>query len=267
MMSMDSPLINLVNVSFQRKGCTILSDVSWRIETGQNWALLGANGSGKTTLLKIITGYEWASRGSIYVLGNHFGECMLGELRKTIGWVSSIVNTQLPAKDSAVQVVLSGLEASMGLYRDFEKTEFAKAYQALEVIGGIGFAEQRFGTLSQGEQQRILIARALINQPQLIVLDEPCIGLDPAAREKFLQDIGKLTVKKNAPGIIYVTHHIEEIYPWIDHALILKNGRVLGFGPKDDVLCSEMLSNAFDCEFKVRHDRQRYTLSIKSYDD
>jgi iron complex transport system ATP-binding protein len=263
---MESPVIYLKNIFFRRKDHEIISDVSWRIESGQNWALLGANGSGKTTLLKIVTGYEWPSSGEVRVLGEHFGECSIYELRKTIGWVSSTITTQVPLRDSAVRVAASGIDSSIGLHREFSEEEFKRARKALEMAGGSDFADQQFGTLSQGEQQKTLLARSLVNRPRLIVLDEPCIGLDPAARENFLRDIGNLSEKPDAPGIIYVTHHIEEIFPRIDHVLILKDGGVLESGRKEKVICSEVMSRAFDCECRVQKNRQRYQLNIHNRD-
>ena len=166
-------------------------------------------------------------------------------------------------QDSAVQIAVSGIDTSIGLHREFSKEEFKRAHQALEMAGGAGFADQQFGTLSQGEQQKTLIARCLVNQPRLIILDEPCIGLDPAARENFLRDIGCLSEKPNAPGIIYVTHHVEEIFPWIDHVLVLKNGKVLASGSKENVICAEVLSKAFDCKCQVQQNGQRYQLNIQ----
>jgi iron complex transport system ATP-binding protein len=263
---MESPVIYLKNIFFRRKDHQIVSDVSWRIESGQNWALLGANGSGKTSLLKIVTGYEWPSSGEVYVLGEHFGECSLFELRKTIGWVSSTIITQVPLRDSALKIAASGIDSSIGLHREFSEDEFKRARKALDMAGGSDFADQQFGTLSQGEQQKTLIARSLVNQPRLIVLDEPCIGLDPAARESFLHDIGKLSEKPDAPGIIYVTHHIEEIFPWIDHVLVLKDGAVLESGSKEKVICADVLSRAFACKCRVQQNGQRYQLNIQDRD-
>ena len=169
-------------------------------------------------------------------------------------------------RDSAVQITASGVDSSIGVHREFSEDEFKRAHEALEMAGGADFAGQQFGTLSQGEQQKTLIARSLISQPRLIVLDEPCIGLDPSARESFLRDIGNLSEKPDAPGIIYVTHHIEEIFPWIDHVLVLKDGRVLDSGSKEKVICADVLSRAFDCECRVQQNGQRYRLNIQSRD-
>ncbi|MFA5865611.1 MAG: ABC transporter ATP-binding protein [Phycisphaerae bacterium] len=256
------PILDLKNIDFLRGSRMILSGVSWTIQPGQHWALLGANGSGKTTLLKIITGYEWPSEGSVSVLGQNFGQCNLPQLRKTIGWVSCALEHNLPEFDTALQIVASGFEASLGLYRDFTQNEFLYARQALEFLGGGYFVDQPYSQLSQGEQQRVLIARALVNKPALLILDEPCSGLDPAARESFLNDLARLTRQNNAPTLIYVTHHIEEIGPWITHVLVLKTGQTLAAGPAPEVLTSRLLSVAFDHPCIVENHNTRYYLRM-----
>ncbi|MBP7935375.1 MAG: ABC transporter ATP-binding protein [Phycisphaerae bacterium] len=255
------PVLRLSNIGFRRGERQILSSVSWTIEPGQHWALLGANGSGKTTLLKIVTGYEWVSEGSVEALGQLFGECDLRTLRKSIGWVSSALVHTFPGRDTAESVVLSGLEASIGLYRDFTAEESNRARHTLALMGAEHLAEQPYELMSQGEQQRVLIARALVNQPTLLILDEPCAGLDPAARNHFLFDVGQLAQRPQAPTLIVVTHHIEEIHPWITHVLVLKEGRVLATGPKETVLTSAHLSTAFSFDCHVRQDGRLFYLA------
>ena len=250
------------NIFFCREEREILSNVSWQIEKGQNWALLGANGSGKTTLLKIITGYEWPTRGSVSVLGNRYGKCQLREVRKAIGWVSSNIPEKIPHKDKAIDIVVSGFEASMGLYRDYSDAEYCRAMEALELLSSGHFADQPFNIMSQGERQRTLIARALINKPKLLVLDEPCSGLDPAAKELFLSDLEALVNQPDAPGIIYVTHHIDEIREWITNVLVIKNGQKLAEGKVQSVLTDEILSSAFECKCTVLNDVKNYNLKI-----
>ncbi|MBP8605534.1 MAG: ATP-binding cassette domain-containing protein [Phycisphaerae bacterium] len=240
----------------------ILSDVSWRIEAGKHWALLGANGSGKTTLLKILTGYEWPTFGTVRVLGERFGICDIGRLRKLIGWVSSAMTQRLPMQDLAVEVVASGLDASIGLYRQISPEEFAKSLDMLKKLRADSIAHQDYGTLSQGEMQKVLIARALVCEPKLLILDEPCIGLDPAARQRFMNDLAVLARQDNAPTIILVTHHIEEIDPWIQQVLLLKNGQVLAVGEPDDVITSRRMSELFDYPCSVFRQGAEFLLRI-----
>ncbi len=255
-------IIDLHSICFRRQEKKILDEVSWTIQAGGHCALLGANGSGKTTLLKIVTGYEWPTSGRVEVLGKRFGACDLPQLRKTIGWVSSAIEERLPHNDTALDVVLSGLEASMGVYRSFDDEEMAKALEALASLEAEDLAQQPFGRLSQGEQQRVLIARALVVKPRLLILDEPCVGLDPAARHHFLADLAGFALADRAPTIILVTHHIEEIGPWIEQALILKRGTVLAHGTPSEVLTDAILGEALDAECYVTRDLSRYRLTV-----
>ncbi|MCC6154595.1 MAG: ABC transporter ATP-binding protein [Candidatus Hydrogenedentes bacterium] len=246
------PILSVNNVHFVRNHRQILNGVTWTIAPGEHWAILGANGSGKTTLLKIVTGYEWATEGSVEVLGERFGESDIRVLRKHVGWVSSSLEHRLPANDRAIDVVLSGLDASLGVYRSFDDSEKEAAHCALKSIGGEDLARKRYGVLSQGEQQRVLIARALVARPSILILDEPCAGLDPAARYRFLDDMGRLAQSSDAPALILVTHHIEEIGPWIGKVLVLKNGYVLKQGSPTTALTDEVLSDAFSIPCHVR---------------
>ncbi len=243
---MAEPVVELEGVCFCRKERTILSEVSWTIEAGRHWALLGANGSGKTSLLKILTGYAWPTFGSVRVLGERFGATDVPRLRQVIGWVSSAMTQRLGAQDSSIDVVASGLDASIGLYRHINDEEREKSLAVLAQLGAESVAGQKYGTLSQGEMQKVLIARALVCEPKLLILDEPCIGLDPAARERFLKDIAALAKSKNTPTIIYVTHHVEEIDPWIQHVLLLKDGKVLATGAPENIITSRQMSELFD---------------------
>lgn len=240
----------------------ILTDISWRIESGVHWALLGANGSGKTTLLKIITGYEWPTSGAVSVLGRRFGDCSIPELRTKIGWVSSAVNCRLPQHDTAMEIVLSGLAASIGLYRTFNNVELAAGRFALAAVAAEELADRPFGILSQGEQQRVLIGRALVRNPELLILDEPCVGLDPAARQHLLRDLAELTGSKSCPGIIYVTHHIEEIRPWITNVVLLKDGNILAAGKTGEIMTSDLLSRAFSCNCRVTRNGEGFAMQM-----
>jgi len=238
-------IVEVNGVTLVRGETRILSGLSWTIECGEHWALLGANGSGKTMLLKVVAGYEWPTEGSVSVLGRRFGRCGLRELRKAIGWVSVAIEQRLPAGDTALEVVASGFDASMGLYREPTAAEWARAREALARMGEASITDRRFGICSQGEQQRVLIARALVHRPALIILDEPCAGLDPVAREAFLADLEGLAQADNAPTLVLVTHHIEEVGPWIDHVLAIRDGRPVAAGRTADVLTPDVLSTTF----------------------
>ena len=255
-------VLKLTGIGKLGEGRAILRGVDWTVRQGQHWALLGANGAGKTTLLRIVAGYDWPSDGSIQVLGAQFGRVELAELRKKIGWVSCTLLDQFHEDDPAVAIVASGLEASIGLWRDFSTKEFSRARRALESIGAGQVADQPYPTLSQGERQRVMIARALINQPRLLILDEPCAGLDPAARETFLHELTRFARRAAAPSLVFVTHHIEEIPPFVTHAMVLMKGRILAEGPVAKVCTSKIMSKALDSSCKVTQENGRYHLQI-----
>lgn len=245
-------IIRLDDVTFRRKDALILRGVSWRVREGVHSALLGANGSGKTTLLKVVTGYEWATSGSVSVLGRRFGSCNLPELRKTIGWVSSSLEHRVPPRDTALEVAMSGLEASLGLYRTFSSSDRHHASKVLGMLRAGHLADRAYELLSQGEKQRVLIARALVAQPRLLILDEPCAGLDPAARKDFLDDLAGFSASDHAPTMVLVTHHIEEIGPWIGHVTALRDGRIAAEGPPGAVLTDACMSGVFGRPCRVR---------------
>jgi len=257
---MSDSVLELRGISLRREGVRILREIDWRIEAGEHWALLGANGSGKTTLLKVITGYEWPSAGEVRVLGREYGACDLRILRREIGLVSHALEERLHPSDSALETVLSGLDASFGLYREFTPEERAAAAAALASVGCAQIAERKTALLSQGEKQRLILARALVGNPRLLILDEPCIGLDPAAREDFLLGLRAVACARQAPTLLLVTHHIEEIGPWVKGVLLLRGGRVLAAGDPGRVMTGDLLSRAFGRPLRVRRRQGRWSL-------
>lgn len=253
-----APVLRLENVSKVLDGKTIIEDVFWTVRRGVHWVLLGANGAGKTTLMNIITGYLWPTEGEVYVLGKKFGAIDLRELRKDIGYVSSILLENVPARDLALEVVLSGKFASLGLYDAPSEEDEGRAKYLLDMMGCSNIADKEFGKLSQGEQQKVLISRALMPDPDLLILDEPAIGLDPAARERFLDKIEEIGSMKSGPVLIYITHHLEEITPIFSRVLILKEGEVLEKGRKEEVLKDGIMSEAFGIDMEVVRKNNRF---------
>jgi iron complex transport system ATP-binding protein len=254
------PIAHLSVELFERDGVEILRDVELTIEPGQSWAILGANGSGKTTLVRILAGVEWPSRGSIEVLGERFGGVDLRVLRKRIGFVSVAFGDRFPAQGDALSVVLSGFDASVGLWRPPTDDEVARARRAMDDIGAGPLAARQLGVLSQGERQRVLVARALVHRPTLLVLDEPCAGLDPLARERLLDDLDRLATLPDAPTIVQVTHHVEEITGAVTHALLLAAGRVVAAGPVGATLSSEHLTQTYGAPAELVTEAGRYRL-------
>jgi len=252
----------MTGVSVIRGRRTIVRNVCWTVPRGRHWAMVGANGSGKTTLLRTACGYLWPSRGTVELLGHAFGHVDLRELRKRVGWVSSAVHEMIPAKLSAVEVVLSGVYASLGLYETPSPGQCDRARDRLEAMEVRAMADQAFGLLSLGEQQKVLIARALMARPELLVLDEPCAGLDLRWRESLLETVGALAGQPDGPTIVFVTHHIEEIAPVFADALALKAGRVLAAGPTGTVLTDAVLSEAFGLPVVVERTGRRYRATV-----
>jgi iron complex transport system ATP-binding protein len=261
--SRDPFIIKLSNVSLNRDEQVILRDVSWKVRKGQHWAVLGANGSGKTMMLKIVNGYLWPSEGIVSVLGNQFGTVDLRDLRKRIGWVSSALQENVPRGERSIDVVLSGKYASLGLWDSHSAEDQRQALGLLRLVGCEDATSHLFGVLSQGEQQKILIARALMPKPALLILDEPCVGLDPNAREKVLETIQQLSSQTDKPTIILVTHHTEEIIPAITHVLVLKSGRVLAQGPKQGILIGNTMSEAFGRPMEIISKDDRFWTRMK----
>lgn len=262
MSAQTETIISLECVGFVRNGRDILADISWTVRRGENWALIGANGSGKTTLLEIITGYRWPTSGTVSVLGNVFGRTDLRALRRSIGYVGAGIEHRLPQQQTALEVVLTGLDSSLRLMIPANAAETDTARHALAQVGFENFAERTFDTLSQGERKRILIARALVRDPALLVLDEPCAGLDPRARDEFLEQVGEYAQAENAPGILLVTHHVEEIAPWINQVHLIANGRTLVQAPPDQALTNDWLSQMLDARCTVKRQNDEYRLQI-----
>lgn len=239
-------IVELKNVSILRNYKYILKDINWKIERGQHWAILGLNGAGKTMLLNMLNGHIFPSKGEVQVLGKTLGRYDMRKLRRSIGWVSSAVQERFHGNSLVLDLVLSGKFATLDLYDRVDESDIVFAEGCLEKLGASYLRDRHYKTLSQGEKQRVLIARALMAQPDLLILDEPCTGLDIIAREQVLSMIKNLGQDENSPSLIYVTHHTEEILPIFSHTLLLKDGEVYGAGPTRDLLTEENLSQFFN---------------------
>ncbi|SET90975.1 ABC transporter ATP-binding protein [Paenibacillus sp. NFR01] len=252
-------IIDLHQVTWTRGANTLLSNVDWQVRPGEHWALLGLNGSGKTTLLNMITGYLWPTSGSISVLGHRFGDVDLRELRKSIGWVSSSLQEKLYGTDRTQYVIISGKHATIGLYDDFSEEDTSLARELMRQLGCLHLWDREYRTCSQGEKQKLLIARALMANPRILILDEPCNGLDLFSRERLLESIRELALSKESPTLIYVTHHTEEILPVFSHTLLLRRGEVVQSGESADLLTTDVLSSFFEAEVVVdKHGERVY---------
>jgi iron complex transport system ATP-binding protein len=256
------PILEVANLRIERGGVTILNGVDWRVERGQHWAILGANGSGKTSLLSALTGYLMPASGEISLLGQIYGRADWRELRKQIGIVSSSIRQMMADDEPALETVASGKYAMIDFWGRLSRADKIQAKKILQQIECAYLVERPWSVLSQGERQRVLIGRALMAKPRVLILDEPCAGLDPAAREHFLQFLQRLGAKKNSPTLVLVTHHVEEIMPVFSHVLILKNGKGLVAGSKSVTLTAKNLSRAFNSPSKLQSKDSRYAMTV-----
>jgi iron complex transport system ATP-binding protein len=256
------PVLAVTGLRIARGRTTILRAVTWQVRPGQHWVILGANGSGKTSLLKALTGYFPPTAGEIAVLGRQYGASDWRELRLHLGVVTSAFAAAIPPAECARDTVISGKFAQLDLWARVTRADRAAAGRLLRLVGAGRLAAREWACLSQGERQRVLIARALMPRPRLLILDEPCAGLDPVAREKFLHFVNRLARRRGAPALVFVTHHVEEITPAFTHALLLRAGRVVASGPRSAVLTSSRLAATFGAPLRLLRTGGRYRLAF-----
>ena len=255
-------ILSYKNVSFRRDGRDILKNINWEIKKGENWALLGLNGSGKSTLLSMIPAYTFATSGEVSVFEKKFGTCIWAEVKEKVGFVSSSLNTFSDSLNNQTlnNIVLSGKYNSIGIYQEITQKDREKANNIIKDFKLSHLKLNKYITLSQGEQRKTLLARAFMNEPSLLILDEPCSGLDIRAREIFLKTLEE---SKSKIPFIYVTHQIEEIIPSITHVAILDNGEIVSQGNKFEVLTEENLSKLYGIDLKIEWSNNRPWLIVK----
>lgn len=238
-------ILSFENVQFVRQQNVLLQDIDWRIKAGEDWAVLGLNGAGKSLMLNMISGNLWPSSGRLTVLGEVFGRTSIPDLTKRIGWVSQSLQERIHREELAEWIVLSGKFASIGIYQQVSDDEMKEAKQMLSSLGAEKLIGKPYHVLSQGEKQLVLIARALMAKPELLILDEPCNGLDLFAREDLLARIERMKQAADAPSLLYVTHHTEEILPILTHVLMIRNGEIVQQGPRDALLEEPILNDFY----------------------
>ena len=239
-------LIDFRNITLRRGGRDLVGPVSWQVELDERWVVLGPNGAGKTSLLRIAAAMEHPSAGVAYVIGERLGRTDTAELRYRVGLSSSALAQRVPDDEQVRDLVVSAGYAVLGRWREsYDELDYRRAVDMLESVGAEHLAERRYGTLSEGERKRVLIARALMADPELLLLDEPAAGLDLGGREELVARLADLAADPDAPAMVLVTHHVEEIPPGFTHALLLAEGQVVASGFLDEVLTSENLSSAF----------------------
>jgi iron complex transport system ATP-binding protein len=258
-------VLSMKGVTVVRDGATLLADIDWVVEEGERWALLGPNGAGKTTLLAVASASLFPSSGSVVLLGERFGEVNLGELRTRVGLSSSSLNDRVPPQERAVDVVVTAAHGVLGRWREgYDDADVQRAADLLARVGLRAFADRRFGSLSEGERKRVLLARALMTDPELLLLDEPAAGLDLGAREALLRLLTRLSTSPGAPPSVLVTHHVEEIPVGTTHAMLMSRGRVVATGPVADVLTGPLLTAAFGIPLQVAGSDGRWTARAAS---
>lgn len=253
-------VLKLEDVSIRRGAKTILDRVSWTVADGERWVVLGRNGAGKTTLLQIASGRMHPSSGTAEVLGQRLGSVDVFELRPRIGVTSAALADRIPGAERVIDVVLTAAYGMTGRWREqYEALDHERARTLLEVFGVGDLAERSFGTLSEGERKRTQIARALMTDPELLLLDEPAAGLDLGGREELVAALAELARDRRSPVLVLVTHHVEEIPSGFTHGLLLRDGAVHVAGPLEEVLTAHHLSEAFGLALVVERHGDRWT--------
>jgi len=252
-------VLELSDVSVVRDGNTILDSVSWAVDSAERWVVLGPNGAGKTTLLSIVSASIHPSSGVARVLDDTLGKVDVFELRPRIGFASTVLARRVPESETVLDVVLTAAYSVTGRWNEqYDDIDTRRARRVLSEWKLDHLEGRRFGSLSDGEQKRVQIARAVMTDPELLLLDEPAASLDLGAREELLQLLGGYASSPQAPGIVMVTHHVEEIPRAFTHALLLKQGRIQASGPLDEVITDEHLSETFDMRISVENHDGRF---------
>ncbi len=256
---MDDLVIQMGGVSVRRGETTLVTDVDWSVELDERWVVLGPNGAGKTTLLRMAAAELHPTAGTVSVLGERLGQTNVFELRPRIGLCSAALGSRVPDDELVRDVVVSASYAVVGRWQEeYEAMDTDRAAELLDVLGVAHLADRRFGTLSEGERKRTLIARALMTDPELLLLDEPAAGLDLGGREDLVARLSSLALDPDAPALVLVTHHVEEIPPGFTHGLLLRDGAVVAQGLLEDVLTSDTLSKTFDQDLELQRAGDRY---------
>ena len=253
-------VLSMTGVGVVREGAALLTAVDWTVQDGERWAVLGPNGAGKTTLLNVAGAALFPTTGTVELLGERFGSAHLGELRTRVGLSTSALAERIPAQEKVRDVVLTAAHSVVGRWREAYDSEDAdRAAGLLLRVGLRAFGDRRFGTLSEGERKRVLLARALMTDPELLLLDEPAAGLDLGAREALLRLLAGLSADPGAPPSVLVTHHVEEIPLGTTHALLLARGAVVAAGPVEEVVTGPALSQAFGLPLVAEARAGRFT--------
>ena len=256
----ESAVIDIEAATVVRGQAELLRGVTWRVAADERWVVLGPNGAGKTTLLNLAAARLFPTRGTVRVLGETLGAVDVSELRTRIGLTTVALHDRIPPDEVVLDVVRTAAWGVVGSFREqYHMVDTDRARDLLHQFGVGGLAARRYGTLSEGERKRVQIARALMTDPELLLLDEPAAGLDLGGREDLIRRLRELAVDPRSPALVLVTHHVEEIPPGFDRVLLLRRGEVVAQGPIQDVLTSANLSATFDMPLQVSVHEGRFT--------
>jgi iron complex transport system ATP-binding protein len=253
-------VVELAEVSVVRGGSSLVDAIDWVVDEADRWVVIGPNGAGKTTLLQVLAAQMHPTTGVAGVLGEVLGTVDVFELRPRIGLTSAALADRLPRSERVSDVVVSASYAVLGRWREqYDEMDHQRAKELLTELGIGHLSDRTFGTLSEGERKRVQIARALMTDPELMLLDEPAAGLDLTGREQLVRSLSSIATAEGAPAMVLVTHHVEEIPPGFTHALLLKKGRVISAGPIERALTAHTLSDAFDLALSLDHRDGRWS--------
>ncbi|NYG57721.1 iron complex transport system ATP-binding protein [Nocardioides daedukensis] len=258
-------VLEFAGVTVRRGQATLLNDINWTVEEDERWVILGPNGAGKTTLMQVASAQMHPTAGVAGILGEVLGTVDVFDLRPRIGLTSAVLAERIPRGELVRDVVVSASYGVVGRWREhYDGLDHERAEQLLVELGAQRLLDRTFGTLSEGERKRVQIARALMADPELLLLDEPAAGLDLGGREDLVSTLSVLASDEFAPATVLVSHHVEEIPPGFTHALLLRQGEIVAAGPKERVITEELLSATFGMPLIVRHEDERYSARRRS---
>ena len=261
---MSDEVVRLRGVGVRRGGSMLLRDVDWTVHDDERWVVIGPNGAGKTTLLQVVACQLFPSEGGAEILGSRLGETDVFELRPRIGLASASLADRVPPAEKVIDLVLTASYAIVGRWKeDYESSDVTRAVELLDALGCAHLIRRRFTTLSEGERKRVQIARAMMPDPELLLLDEPAAGLDLGGREDLLRRLTALARDPKAPMMVLVTHHVEEVPDGFTHAMLLRRGSVLTAGPIEEVFTARNLSRCFGVQLEIEHRQSRWTARAK----
>jgi iron complex transport system ATP-binding protein len=254
------PVLQLAGVTVRRGDATLIEDVDWTVEEDERWVILGPNGAGKTTLMQVASAQIHPSTGVAGVLGEVLGAADVFELRPRIGLTSASIADRIPRGELVRDVIVSASYSVVGRWREeYDDLDHARALELMRQLGVARLADRTFGTLSEGERKRVQIARALMTDPELLILDEPAAGLDLGGREDLVTTLSVLAMDDIAPAVVLVSHHVEEIPPGFTHVLMMREGRVTTSGPIERVMTEAALSETFGLPLRLQHEAGRFS--------